>query len=538
MKTIVAMTVFCLSACAGAQTIPISSLPTVASLNGAEATAIQGGNCTSPLYGNTCQATVNQVLAYIEGQPLTLSGLTTGTQVSCLGLTSGDVVVADTGACGSGGAGLTSVGLSTTASWLTIGSSPLTANGTLTITPTAGLAANEFLATPNGSSGPVGLRHLVNADLPTSGVTAGSYSAATITVNAQGVVTSAANNSLGTFAAANYASPPPIGGTTPAAGYFTTLSVSSSLTLSGVVGGTQVSCLGITSANVVVTSSGACASQNSITPGTTTVSGATAPCVIMNSTGTTMACPALGGGLVYSSSNNTIGETAPVRTVTASTSIGAADMGGQINSNVTGGGTLTIPAISSSPAILEAGMTVSVVNYSTSTLAVSSTPTVNAGGGCVVGTGIPPSDSWQITSNGTTLDCFQTESTSSAAVGEIASAFQTTSTLAGTQYIPFKSFAPSPEGQTVAASVVPRAGTVEDLYVHMDAAQGTGDSVAITLVDNNTAEAVTCTVAAGTSSCTDTTHTFTFAAGDLLEWETVQTGTGTASTISLGFLIY
>jgi len=102
-------------------------------------------------------------------------GAATATSITDSSLTSGDCVQASTGglltttgsACGSGGGGLTSVGLSTTASWFTIGNSPLTANGTITMNPTSGLTANEFLATPNGSSGAVGLRAIVPADIPT-----------------------------------------------------------------------------------------------------------------------------------------------------------------------------------------------------------------------------------------------------------------------------------------------------------------------------------------------------------------------------------
>src|SRR6185437_9382740 len=59
------------------------------------------------------------------------------------------------------------------------------------------------------------------------------------------------------------------------------------------------------------------------------------------------------------------------------------------------------------------GMSVSVVNYSASTAAISTTPTINSGGGCVSGTGIPSGDAWQLFSNGTTLDCVQTIATSS-----------------------------------------------------------------------------------------------------------------------------
>lgn len=61
---------------------------------------------------------------------------------------------------------VTSVAL-TTPSWLTVSGSPVTAAGTLAVTATTGQTANQFLATPNGSTGAVGLRAIVLADLPT-----------------------------------------------------------------------------------------------------------------------------------------------------------------------------------------------------------------------------------------------------------------------------------------------------------------------------------------------------------------------------------
>ena len=89
-----------------------------------------------------------------------------------------------------GGSGLTSVGL-TVPSWLTVTGSPLTSNGSLTVTATSGETANKFLATPNGTAGAVGLRLIVAADLPTTGLTITQSSgaiianadAATITLN-------------------------------------------------------------------------------------------------------------------------------------------------------------------------------------------------------------------------------------------------------------------------------------------------------------------------------------------------------------------
>jgi hypothetical protein len=66
-----------------------------------------------------------------------------------------------------GGGSVTSVGLSLSSlSWLSIAGSPVTANGTLALSATTGLSANQVLATPNGSAGAVGLRSLVAADIP------------------------------------------------------------------------------------------------------------------------------------------------------------------------------------------------------------------------------------------------------------------------------------------------------------------------------------------------------------------------------------
>lgn len=63
---------------------------------------------------------------------------------------------------------VTSVGLSTNASYLTVGSSPVTGTGTITINKTSGLTANQVVATPDGTTGVADLRALVTRDLPTN----------------------------------------------------------------------------------------------------------------------------------------------------------------------------------------------------------------------------------------------------------------------------------------------------------------------------------------------------------------------------------
>lgn len=68
---------------------------------------------------------------------------------------------------GGGGSGtVTSVGLSTNAGWLTVGSSPVTSSGTITLNTATGQTANQVLASPDSSPGAVALRALVAADIP------------------------------------------------------------------------------------------------------------------------------------------------------------------------------------------------------------------------------------------------------------------------------------------------------------------------------------------------------------------------------------
>lgn len=68
------------------------------------------------------------------------------------------------GIAGSGSGSVTSVGL-TAPSYLTVGGSPVTTSGTLALSG-ASESANEVLASPNGSSGALGPRALVGADIP------------------------------------------------------------------------------------------------------------------------------------------------------------------------------------------------------------------------------------------------------------------------------------------------------------------------------------------------------------------------------------
>ena len=74
---------------------------------------------------------------------------------------------------------VTSVGLSVP-SWMTVSNSPITANGTITITGTSE-ASNLFLASPDGASGAMTPRAIAAADLPSSITSSTTGNAATAT---------------------------------------------------------------------------------------------------------------------------------------------------------------------------------------------------------------------------------------------------------------------------------------------------------------------------------------------------------------------
>ena len=135
---------------------------------------------TTATYPST--TTANQLLYSSANN--TVTGLTAGTNGQVLTISSG-VPTWATAASGT----VISVGL-LMPSIFSVTNSPVTSTGTLTTT-LASETANTIFAAPNGSTGTPTFRALVNADLPTSGITAGTYN--NVTVNAQGIATSGSN---------------------------------------------------------------------------------------------------------------------------------------------------------------------------------------------------------------------------------------------------------------------------------------------------------------------------------------------------------
>ena len=132
---------------------------------------------------------------------------------------------------------VTSVGLSMPGVF-SVTPTTITSSGTFTVVAAGGQPANQFYATPNGTSGALGLRSITAADLPTVG-TPGTYGDAThipsITTDAQGRVTAVSTYSVGASMSTIVAAADFVNQVTTMGGIIYTPSTTSTIVVSGYI---------------------------------------------------------------------------------------------------------------------------------------------------------------------------------------------------------------------------------------------------------------------------------------------------------------
>ena len=221
-----------------------------------------------------------------SGVPI-FSGLSTGTQVSCMGLDVSNNLVLNAAACGTGSGG-----------------------------------GSAFNAITGGTN-------------TTAAMVVGT--GATLSVSGSGTI--GATTLLGQ----TWANPGTIGGGTAAAGHFTSFSATGALALSGLSSGTQVSCMGLDSGNNVVLALAACGSGGG--GGGTVGSGTAGQVAAYPSSGTSVQGYTLGGNnFVVDNSGHTVNLTSPNRSAASGATIGSGDIGGQVNSTDASAATFTQPS--------------------------------------------------------------------------------------------------------------------------------------------------------------------------------------------------
>ena len=262
------------SSCVFAQTT-ISALPAGSALSGTEVfPGDQVGGCT----GNTCKfqasslgnaGTLTGDCTKAAGATATTCTKTSGTvfatsattdATNASNISSGTLNAARLPAALSSSTSVNGTTVPSSSSLATYGAGTTAthcANWTSTgVLGDAGAACSSGSGTPGGSANQI--------QYNVSGTSFGGFTLSgdcTLVVST-GVVTCTKTNgtAFGTFATQNYATPPAIGGTTPAAGAFTTLAASGNLT-TNVTGSTQ--CLHVNSSGVVLGTGSDCGSGGS-----------------------------------------------------------------------------------------------------------------------------------------------------------------------------------------------------------------------------------------------------------------------------------
>lgn len=101
-------------------------------------------------------------------------------------------------------------------------------------------------------------------------------------------------------------------------------------------------------------------------------------------------------------------------------------------------------------------------------------------------------------------------------------------TLTGTVFFPIGGGVIASGTEASVNTPAPFAATISNFYVTLSAAVGMGNSVVFTWRKAGASQTLTCTVSgtgAGGTTCNDTTHSFSVAAGDLIDIQAVSSGT-------------
>ena len=133
---------------------------------------------------------------------------------------------------------------------------------------------------------------------------------------------------------------------------------------------------------------------------------------------------------------------------------------------------------------------------------------------------------WSCTTSGIVTSCSATASGGGGGSGGgIVTYSGPALTPSGTQFVAIGGGALASTTEANVQVGAPSAATVSALFVNLSAAPGAGNSIAFTWRDGASSKALTCTIANTATSCSDTTHSFTVAQGDLVDIQLVTTGT-------------
>ena len=138
---------------------------------------------------------------------------------------------------------------------------------------------------------------------------------------------------------------------------------------------------------------------------------------------------------------------------------------------------------------------------------------------------------WLATTFGTPCTWTQiTSGSGSSGSGITVYASPALTLAAGTYYFPVGGGSLNSATESVAQTAAPAAMTVANFYVQISTALGSGNSAVFTWRKGSSSQTLTCTISgASATSCNDASHSFTTAAGNLIDIQAVLTGSVIAS---------
>lgn len=519
----------------------LQGIGTAASGVGATLTAIT-------LSGPTLVGTTAGTPTY-SGVPI-YSGLSAGTQVSCLGLDSGNHMVLNAAACGSGSGGLTSVGLSVPGSSLFgVTGSPLVANGTLALTTTGTSGGIPYFSSGSALSPSAAL----TANLPVIGGGAGvAPSVGTRSGNTTAYVTTTGAQTSGDCVK---------------------IDASGNHVANGSACGTAGVSVTAGTPNIVVTPSpgtgtftvGTTAALNTQSGASYTLLAGDAGKLVLRTNGSaqTDTVPQATGsfttgfefGLQTGAAGDTLTPTTSTVNGLASLKLGAQQASDWVSDGAnwrtalgvpqpaTQTGTtflrddMTWPTITGLGANPTASAGVAAVNGSASTFMRSDgAPAIPAMTATVAGlVPTPPNDAAKFL-NG--QGAFTSPSGTSGG-GMLGYSDNGLTLTAGTRFVPVYGSGVPSTTEADYATKSPSATTVTNLQVNLSADPGSGQTLTVTLRKAGADTAVTCTITGPLTPpaavCQDITHSVNIAQNDLIDWKVITTGTY-VSTPSLTIL--
>ena len=249
--------------------------------------------------------------------------------------------------------------------------------------------------------------------------------------------------------------------------------------------------------------------------------------------------PAFTSPALTDSTNSPISLASSSYTIAVDSSTALVDRTHTLRITTAGSNPVTIPCSTASGA---SGLVVTLKNVTTSTVTVNATTTscsdtITVSGGLSPTSGVTtfalPAGQ-EATLNQAATNLWEASLTGGGGGLESSSGVGLSAT--GTSYAPLLGVYSSTISTEANAQQISPSGAlaISNLQVTLSTATGSGQTVAVTLRAAGSSQSVTCTVGNSSTTCSDTTHSYSVSAGTLLDWQVVVSSGTFSGNVYIG----